>query len=582
MQPTEDMSEEETYDYDAHASNEEEDNASVTEERDQNQQFREEDENEPILGFESHHKIVQLKGHVDWNVFSRPQKLIAFWKLTGHTIAQIQEKWNHEFDSFISGEAIITCIKSIALSRTWQKGQNGGNNTYLCRMDTQTLVNELYERAHIADAFDTTSLLVFAGELKRKRIQHAIWVLEQMQCFTLAEKFKNKTINNPHRTWINKVYTMLDAKLLYPVMIDGSRFTACTRDHIRSFYIKFETLLRTTPPELIFCADETMLDTTLHHKVVIPSSMQQYFEGSYEGEIPHITAMCCNNIIGDKPPLFILLKERLTVPDELLLLTRTHIQLASTSSGWMDRWSFLYWTVHFISWYCSYIDNLPTSYKGKAGLLILDGHRSRECPLALELFMAFNINVITLPGHSSHVMQLFDIGIGSPMKRRYTELLKTYLKDSRKMIRNSVAATLRNCSVHAIVEAWQQTCTPTTCINTARELGYYPYDPEIVVTSNPHIRELTPRELEMLNNRRATSHLDINNSLLTTVAKITEIAGSIRNDRDGPLCKHINEFHNIDEIFNFIFKGGKDRKVFQLSKPLRFRGYDFSHLDQRW
>ena len=125
MQPTEDMSEEETYDYDAHASNEEEDNASVTEERDQNQQFREEDENEPILGFESHHKIVQLKGHVDWNVFSRPQKLIAFWKLTGHTIAQIQEKWNHEFDSFISGEAIITCIKSIALSRTWQKGQNG-------------------------------------------------------------------------------------------------------------------------------------------------------------------------------------------------------------------------------------------------------------------------------------------------------------------------------------------------------------------------------------------------------------------------------------------------------------------------
>ena len=121
-----------------------------------------------------HQKIIVLKKHVDWSEFSLPQKYIAFWKITGNTILQIQAKWKTQFQSFISGEAIMTCIKAIALSRTWKKGENGGNRTYLCKMDTQALVNELYERDHISDAFDTTSLLVFAGDLKRQRFPDLI------------------------------------------------------------------------------------------------------------------------------------------------------------------------------------------------------------------------------------------------------------------------------------------------------------------------------------------------------------------------------------------------------------------------
>ena len=183
--------------------------------------------------------------------------------------------------------------------------------------------------------------------------------------------------------------------------------------------------------------------------------------------------------------------------------------------------------------------------------------------------MAFNINVITLPGHSSHVMQLFDIGLGSPMKRRYTELLKAYLKDNRKMIQNSVDATLRNCAVHAIVESWQQSCTP-------------PFDADIVVSTNPQIQELTPRELEIIQNRRETARLDINNSLLTSVAKIREISDSIRSESDRPLCKHIGDFHSMHELFDFAFTQGKERKNYQFSKPMCLRTFDFGPLDQKW
>ena len=155
--------EEETYDSAPETTNDENEHVGNAEEEQNAQERGQEQQNEPVLDFEMHQKIIVLKKHVDWSEFSLPQKYIAFWKITGNTILQIQAKWKTQFQSFISGEAIMTCIKAIALSRTWKKGENGGNRTYLCKMDTQALVNELYERAHISDAFDTTSLLVFAG-----------------------------------------------------------------------------------------------------------------------------------------------------------------------------------------------------------------------------------------------------------------------------------------------------------------------------------------------------------------------------------------------------------------------------------
>ena len=71
---------------------------------------------------------------------------------------------------------------------------------------------------------------------------------------------------------------------------------------------------------------------------------------------------------------------------------------------------------------------MPTIYATRQGLLICDGHSSRENPLALQLLHSAKIRVIILPAHTTHVLQLFDVGLAAILKKRFTALLLEMLK----------------------------------------------------------------------------------------------------------------------------------------------------------
>ena len=47
-------------------------------------------------------------------------------------------------------------------------------------------------------------------------------------------------------------------------------------------------------------------------------------------------------------------------------------------------------------------------------------------PIALELLAAFNIKVLVLPGHITHILQLFDVSLAAPFKRKYTDLFRYF------------------------------------------------------------------------------------------------------------------------------------------------------------
>ena len=109
------------------------------------------------------------------------------------------------------------------------------------------------------------------------------------------------------------------------------------------------------------------------------------------------------------------------------------IWLIATPNGWMDRWAFLVWTFFFSVYYKNTLNELPRSFAEKAGVMICDGHSSRENPLALTILKNAGPKVIILTAHTTHVMQLFVVGLASPLKSRFTQIFHSMLKKQREL-----------------------------------------------------------------------------------------------------------------------------------------------------
>jgi len=57
-------------------------------------------------------------------------------------------------------------------------------------------------------------------------------------------------------------------------------------------------------------------------------------------------------------------------------------------------------------------------------LLTLNGQTSRQCPATLQLLHPFNIQVLILPNHTSHILQMFDIVLVALLKRTLSGFLR--------------------------------------------------------------------------------------------------------------------------------------------------------------
>lgn len=88
--------------------------------------------------------------------------------------------------------------------------------------------------------------------------------------------------------------------------------------------------------------------------------------------------------------------------------------LASTKSGWMNKDCFVLYSICFCVQISQYRLKLLLNIRNDPILLIVDGHPSRRNFLANYIFSSFNIDVLILPGHTSHILQPFDLTVASP------------------------------------------------------------------------------------------------------------------------------------------------------------------------
>ena len=212
-------------------------------------------------------------------------------------------------------------------------------------------------------------------------------------------------------------------------------------------------MITQTPPELLFGADESMIDGYKSLKVLTRKETKEGLLKLAES-FPHITGMFAHSASGVALPPFIILSNMKRASHEISDIMKAHSSwIASTKSGWQTKESFFVWCVFFTHWLSLYRVNLPENIRNMPALLIVDGHSSRQCPIAIELMKIHNNNIVVLPSHTSHITQMFDVLLASSLKVTYKEKLMRVCKRDQTESWSTIGFHRYN-SIVSLISSW--------------------------------------------------------------------------------------------------------------------------------
>ena len=409
----------------------------------------------------------------------------------------------------------------------WQKGQISGNIPLLSEVDVYKLKEYALETAIDGTYLDVNDTIEKANYLRKVRFSNARSFLIKINCYNIIGELSDEfSRHDAGKDWVYQHMEELEADLSTPRNIEVNRLVACTPQKIQLYTQTLFPLLQQIHPSLRFTADETMLQPSVNRKVLVPIGHSKPLlpDGM---TLPHITAMCCCNVLGDKFPLFIILNSLVKIPPNLICFQETGEAVFSSSpSGWQTRDTFLYWVICFVNWLSIYRLKLESSVRNTKAILIMDGHKSRENPVALKILKDHNVEVFIIPAHTSHLTQLFDVILASPMKSCFSDLLKKMMVDFN--IDENNAAQLRLFCVKAAIISWDVKANKKACSIGSQLTGLNPIDDSELMKSN-FVAELTPEINKYIKKKKKNvtrDELNINCKFIT----------------DNEIMKNINEF----------------------------------------
>ena len=422
------------------------------------------------------------------------QLFIVKERLNGKTYEETSALFYQKYQIKLYDSKIVVAVKRASVGYFWEPGMDGGADPYLCTEDFNELKEEVIDAYQYGNPFDTSDVIDEAQRIKMNRIQKALIFLKKAHSENLKDKLNSLIIKAPTRQWINGILKELDAHIVNRRLVDEKRLDSCSFKVVDQFFQKFSNFISSFKKFLIFGADETMVEPLPRKSYVIPNDIKVILHEKYP-DMRHITAMMCHCVSGSSLPPFIILTDIQKIPPELKELCDTQqIYLSSSSNGYMTRDLFLIWSFHFINYICIYRDKLSLTCQESPVLLILDGHTSRENPLSLELFRRFNISVLVIPSHTSHILQMFDVVLGYPLKSTFSDKFEKLLKDIKNdESLSTLTSKLRLAAVKSIVSAWSATATPIMTEKSAKKTGIYPINADEVKNSI-FVHELTEEE----------------------------------------------------------------------------------------
>jgi len=202
------------------------------------------------------------------------------------------------------------------------------------------------------------------------------------------------------------------------VTLDLSRKLATDPDILLPWLNLMNDIVQTRQisPALLFNLDETSL--RIYHKqnnlVVHPRGDIPFPSLSKETKLP-LSAILTISAAGEALPTILLLPYAKT-PVEFVELQNRDIQCYPNRSAWQSISSFNdIMRVHILP----SIESVRKAkmMTGRDALLILDGHSSRHNPDLWEECSRRNVHVLSLPSHTSHVLQPLDRTVLASLKQ---------------------------------------------------------------------------------------------------------------------------------------------------------------------
>ena len=506
--------------------------------------------------------------------FSENQKKIIQYRVENKSYTEIQRLMSISTGHAVYAHHISLCLMRSALGYSWDFGTESGNHPYLCKADLRELTDIVTQAHEDGAALDTIEVIDEATKLKESRMVKGLLFLKSIHSLELAKKLADQTVFTPSRSWLNTILNDLDAHIRTRRLVDAKRLEATSYRVIDAFFITLSGIIHRINPTLLFTVDETMLETSIKNKVVVRAGVKEVVEEGYPN-MQHITGMMCCNIYGQGPPPLVILSGLRSMPDELRMFNATdELWLGSTSSGYMTKDMFVYWTLCFINWLSKFRCSLPPDLREAEALIILDGHTSRENPLAMCLMRKAHVNVLVLPSHTTHVLQIFDVSIAGPLKRFFSQFFKKELKKAANDDRfQSNTARYRYACIMAFLSAWKAAATPINCLSGAKATGIYPFD-QMAPRASIFVRDLLPHEQARFDQREArnANRLNINGKFITDAQFIVEMAQQIVLSTKFPHLCAISSYasSNYTEIIESFKRKASSSSILLTSLPPLF------------
>ena len=136
----------------------------------------------------------------------------------------------------------------------------------------------------------------------------------------------------------------------------------------------------------------------------------------------------------------------------------------TSNNGWITQ------EIYF-EWFKFFIKCIPPP---RPVLLIEDGHGSHITLDVIELARKNDIHLLCLPSHTSHILQLLDIGVFKSFKSGYSKACRKYIMENPgRVITSEVIASL-------VGETWAHSITPMNILSGFKKSGISPLNPSEV------------------------------------------------------------------------------------------------------
>lgn len=373
---------------------------------------------------------------------------------------------------------IVTCIKSTISGNIWSPGaSHGGAPCFLSDVEQCSFIEAINQRGADLDCIRTIEAVHIAYNLREYRYVRSQEISLKLQRQSSPSKAVQRLIRSlepyvPSSSWLTHFCESRDIKLKNSINLEEARRKHCNYRTVSSFYLLHRHLFLSTHPSLIWNADETSSESTRKYKVLMGNNIDTPISSSSKYS-NRITTVLSINALGEKIDPFVIVPNLTQLPNEL---SEFNFTIASQKNGWMTKKLWSAFCVMFVHKIQLKRMEMSTEDSKKFALLIVDNHISRLNSYAIEYLIRHKIHLLTLPPHSTHVLQPIDVSVTASFKSNLNKAKISVQNTPKLATLPTQAAKIRYSLLLSIQKSWNM-ITSETIKAGFEKTGIYPFNP---------------------------------------------------------------------------------------------------------